>query len=146
MLFSSGPWVLSLMTIYIDLVVPSISAHCTLRQHHGEHYPYSLSGQSGKSTLQCQLQSMCCLVWQIHHLQQLFRAIHCTIHCLPVFPTKAHTEKIIATCYHMLYGGQWLPPSVEPQALLPAGYPVDYTNCTADPVHDANCLAAHTVC
>ena len=35
---------------------------------------------------------------------------------------------------------------VEPQALLPAGYPVDYIICTADPVHDANCLAAHAVC
>lgn len=90
--FLQDHWVLDLMTIYIDLVVPSISAHCTLRQHHGEHYPYSLSGQSGKSTLQCQLQSMCCLVWQmeIHHLQQLFRAIHCTIHCLPVFHQSPH--------------------------------------------------------
>ena len=58
--------------------------------------------------------------------------------------TRPHAERVVATWYHMLYGGHWLPPSsgasgcypagypssssVEPQAPLPAGYPADYTN------------------
>ena len=80
-------WVLDLMPVYIDLVLPIISAHWTLRQLQGHHYPYSRSGQSGKSTLQC-------LVWQmgIHHLQHFFRAMQCIVHCLPVFHQSPHWE------------------------------------------------------
>ena len=57
--------------------------------------------------------------------------------------SRTHTEGIIATRYHMVVSG--FPQPMEPQALLPAGHPVDFSNCTADPVHDVGCLAVHIV-
>ena len=45
------------------------------------------------------------------------------------------------TCYLVVTGFLH---SVEPP--LPHGYPANYINCIADPVHSANCLAVHTVC
>ena len=35
--------------------------------------------------------------------------------------------------------------SMDAQSFLPAGYPANYTNRIADPVHDAYCLSVHTV-
>ena len=42
-------------------------------------------------------------------------------------------------------GGHWLPPFSGASGSPAAGYPADYTNCTADPAHSANCLAVHKV-
>ena len=46
------------------------------------------------------------------------------------------------TCYMVTTGFH---PPVELQALLPAGYPADYSNCFADPVPDASCHTVHIV-
>lgn len=55
--------------------------------------------------------------------------------------TGAHAESIVATWYHMLYGGPWLPPSsVALRLPLAAGYPVDYNDCISDSVWYASCL------
>ena len=43
---------------YVALVLPSLSAHFSLAWHYVEHNPYSPSGQSERSTSQCQPQSM----------------------------------------------------------------------------------------
>ena len=56
---------------------------------------------------------------------------------LPLEPTPRGWQPQGTTCFMVAIG--FLHP-VEPQAPLPPGYPADYTNCIADPAHDANCL------
>ena len=46
------------------------------------------------------------------------------------------------TCYMVAMG--FLHP-VEPQALPPVGYPINYANCIPDSAHSANCLTCYTV-
>ena len=59
--------------------------------------------------------------------------------------TRAHTQRITATWYHMLYGGTGFLHPIGPQALLPPVYPADNTSCIADPSHDVNCFTVHIV-
>ena len=99
------------MPIYIALVLPSISAHCTLAQHHGEYYPYSPSRQSGKPTPWCHSSqyhlfakkelTACNAVWTLS--SELSTASQSS--------TRAHAKRMAATRYHMFYGSHWLPPS-----------------------------------
>ena len=56
---------------------------------------------------------------------------------LPLEPTPRGWQPQGTTCFMVAIG--FLHP-VEPQAPLPPGYPAGYTNCTADPAHDVNCL------
>ena len=53
-----GHEVLALKPIYVALVLPSISAHCTVAWHHVGHDSYLPWGQPGKFTAWCQLQPM----------------------------------------------------------------------------------------
>ena len=106
-----GHGVLALMPICVVLVLSSISAHCTQAQHHGEYSPYLPLGWSGKSTPQCQRQSPATLFSKRELTTcntfsvlsgELFTASQCS--------TRAHAERTMATWYHMLCSGHWLPP------------------------------------
>lgn len=119
------------------LALPPISTTCTLLQHHRELYPYSPSRQLGKNSTPRHSHSPCCPILEMgaHCLWHLFNATWWPIHCFPVFHWGPHQEDM-ATCYHMLCGGHWLP-SIHWASGSPfAGYPADY----------ASCLAIHTVC
>ena len=129
------------MSIFIALVLPSISAHCTLVWHHGEHYPYLPSGQSGKSTPRCQQQSVppC----SANGNSPPITPFQCYLVTCPL-PSSLPLESTLrglwphgATC--CMVATDFLHP-MEPQAFLPAGDPVDYANYIADPVCDASCL------
>ena len=135
------------MPISVAIVLLSFSAHCALMWHHREHYPYSPSEQSGKSTPWCQRQSVppCLANRNSPRLTSLqcYPVNYQPPPSLPPEPKPRESQPHKTTWYMVATG--FLHP-VEPQAPLPAGYHADYTNCTAlHRVHGISCLAVHTV-
>ena len=144
MLGSSWPWGSCSNAIYIALVLPSISAHCTLVQHHRENYPYSLSRESGKSTPWYQRQSV--PPSSANGNSPPVTPFQCyPVTCppplnLPLEP-KLRGSQPHGITNHMVATGFLHP--VECQALLSAGYPAHHTNCVADPVY--SCVSLYTL-
>ena len=141
MLGYSGPWGSCSNAIYIALVLPSISAHCTLVRHHRDNYPYSLSKESGKSTPWYQRQSVPPSSANgnslpVTHFQCYLMTCPLLLN-LPPEPKLRGSQPHSITNYMVATG--FLHP-VEPRALLSAGYPADETSCVADPVYSASCL------
>lgn len=119
------------------LVLPRVSAHCTLTQHHREHYPYSHQGsQENPPTVPAAAQ--CCLVWQTGtHPCDAFSLLSSelsTTSCVSTRSPLRGSQPHSATC---LVATGFLHAEA-PQAPLPTGYPADYASCIA--VH-----AVHTV-
>ena len=141
MLGSSGPWGSCSNAIYIALVLPSFSAHCTLVRHRRENYPYSPSRESGKSTPWYQWQSV--LPSSAHGNSPPVTPFQCyPVTCplplnLPPEPRLRGSQPRGITSY--MVGTGFLHP-VAPRALLSAGHPADYTSCVAGPVYSASCL------
>ena len=117
---------LVLTPICAALVLPSISAHCVLVQHHKRRYSYLPSRESRKSTPQCQWQSLppCsendnaqpATPFQYYLVNRLL------LPSLPLEPTPRRLQPPGTTCYMAATG--FLHP-VAPQAPQPAGYPAE---------------------
>ena len=135
-----GHGVLTLIPIYAALVLPSVSAYCAL-VHRVGHYPYSLSGQSGKPTPWCQRQTV--LPCSANGNSPPVIPFRCHPGMCPLPPSLPleHMPRGSwphgTTRYEVATGS--LHPA-EPQAPLPAGYPNDSANSIAGPVCDARCL------
>ena len=86
---------------YIALVLPSISAYFSLAWHYVEHYPYSPSGQSEKSTPQCAQQFMLpCLGNRNSPLLKPFQYYPVTCQLppnLPIEPTPRGSQPQVTT-------------------------------------------------
>lgn len=110
--------VLAVMLIYVTLVLPNVSARHALTWQHIGHDPYLPSGQSGKSTPQCQQRPASCSgKWELTTCNacSLFPS-------LPPEPTLRESQPHGTTCYTVATG--FLHPA-EPQAPLHAGYSAD---------------------
>ena len=111
------------MPVFIALVLPSVSAHCTLAWHCIGHHPYSPPGQSGRSfpRFQC---SLCRLVWQTGtHCLYAFSKLSGEPSTTSQSSTGTHAERIAVTWYQMLphVVATGFLHSVEPQAPHPLG-------------------------
>ena len=117
---------LVLTPMYVALVPPSTSAHCVPVQHCKRRYSYLPSRESGKSTPQCQWQSLppCSENENAHPVTsfQYYLVNHLLFHSLPLEPTPRRLQPPGTTCYMVATG--FLHP-VAPQAPQPAGYPAD---------------------
>ena len=124
-----GHRVLTLRPIYIALVLLSLSAHCTSTKHPREHYLYPPSGQSGK--LHAMVPAAVCAIMTNGNSPpvtpfQCYPVNHPPLLGLPPEPMLRGLQPHGTACY--MVATSFLHP-VEPQALLPAGYPADYASC-----------------
>lgn len=96
-----------------NILLPSISARCTLVWHHGEHSPCSPSRQPGRSTVQCQWQSVPpCAADGNSPPVAPFQC--CPVNCpplrgLPLEPTPRGSQPHRTTCYEVatVFPIQW---------------------------------------
>ena len=104
-----GSGVLALMPIYIVLVLPT---HCTPVEHHREHYSYSPSRQSRKSTPHYQRQSVLpCLANKNSSSItpfQYYLVNHPLSPSLPTEPTPRGLQTHGTTCYLVATGFLYL--------------------------------------
>lgn len=91
-------FLLSLQCVHLCIIM-EVTVHIHL-QGNQEHPPHGASG------------SMCRSVQQmgIYHLNAFSRLCG-DQSTISQSSTRAHTKRTMATGYHMLYGGHWLPPS-----------------------------------
>ena len=120
------------LSIYVVVVLSSVTVLCALVWHCVGHNPYLPSRQSGKSTLPptptppCQQQSMPpCSANGNSQPTMPFQCypVNCPLPpCLPPEPMQRGLQPCGTTCYMVTTG--FLHP-VKPQAPLPAGYPAN---------------------
>ena len=108
-LILQGHGVLALMPIYIVLVLP---AHCTPVEHHREHYSYSPSRQSRKSTPHYQQQSVLSCLANRNSSSikpfQYYLVNHPLPPSLPTEPTPRGLQPHGTTCYLVATGFVYL--------------------------------------
>ena len=139
MLRSSGPR--ALMPIYIVLVLPSISSHCTAAWYHTDKSIFaSRAVRKIQPLVTAAVYAILFVKWELTTYNGFSMLSGDPSSSSQSF-TRAHAKRIAATWYHMLYDATDFLHPVEPQASQPVRYPAYYANCIADPVPDASCLS-----
>ena len=129
------------LSIYVTVVLSSVSVHCVLVWHCVGHNPYLPSRQSGKSTLPPHYTSMPAVVhvtlfskWEFA-AYNAFSMLSSELPIASLSSTRAHAKRTAAMWYHMLYGGHWLSPSSEA-----SGSPTCRVSCQLSQLYRWPCL------